>query len=93
MVPSQLQCLFAAAKQIMDRHTPLIEQEALATMLETGAYNRHVKRVRRATASGGKTCSTLCAADLAIYSNRRRQPPSFHVVVWFRDLPKRPKQR
>ncbi|MBT1517564.1 PLP-dependent aminotransferase family protein [Bradyrhizobium sp. SRL28] len=33
VVPSELQPLFAAAKQIMDRHTPLIEQEALATML------------------------------------------------------------
>ena len=44
VVPQGLRSLFAAAKQIMDRHTPLIEQEALATMLEGGAYDSHVRR-------------------------------------------------
>lgn len=50
VVPQALRSLFAAAKQIMDRHTPLIEQEALAAMLESGAYDSHVRRVRRRNA-------------------------------------------
>ncbi|OCK53902.1 PLP-dependent aminotransferase family protein [Bradyrhizobium sp. LMTR 3] len=87
VVPSQLQSLFAAAKQIMDRHTPLIEQEALATMLETGAYDRHVKRVRR---RNGERRQILLDALRRRFSDRIQidgAAAGLHVVVWFRDLP------
>ncbi|WP_108523291.1 PLP-dependent aminotransferase family protein [Bradyrhizobium algeriense] len=87
VVPSELQPLFAAAKQIMDRHTPLIEQEALATMLETGAYDRHVKRVRR---RNGECRQILLDALRRRFGDRIQidgAAAGLHVVVWFRDLP------
>nr|WP_083219505.1 PLP-dependent aminotransferase family protein [Bradyrhizobium icense] len=87
VVPSELQSLFAAAKQIMDRHTPLVEQEALATMLETGAYDRHVKRVRR---RNGERRQILLDALLRRFGDRIQidgAAAGLHVVVWFRDLP------
>ena len=30
-----------------DRHAPVLEQRALATLIDNGAYERHVRRVRR----------------------------------------------
>ncbi|WP_448952431.1 MocR-like pyridoxine biosynthesis transcription factor PdxR [Labrys neptuniae] len=39
--------VFTRAKQIMDRHSPALEQDALATLLESGAYERHIRRIRR----------------------------------------------
>lgn len=46
-VPPELQDVFAAAKQLLDRHSPVAEQEALALLIESGAYESHVRRVRR----------------------------------------------
>ena len=38
---------FAAAKLMMDRHTSLLEQMALADFIEAGLLERHVRRMRR----------------------------------------------
>jgi len=88
VVPPELQSLFAAAKQIMDRHTPLVEQEALATMLETGAYDSHVRRVRR---RNGERRQTLLDALRRRFGDRIQiegAAAGLHLVVWFSDLPK-----
>ncbi|MFC4257293.1 aminotransferase class I/II-fold pyridoxal phosphate-dependent enzyme [Altererythrobacter xixiisoli] len=47
VVPVELADVFAKAKLLMDRHSPALEQEALATLIESGAYERHIRRVRR----------------------------------------------
>ncbi|MGY3608819.1 MULTISPECIES: aminotransferase class I/II-fold pyridoxal phosphate-dependent enzyme [unclassified Bradyrhizobium] len=86
LVPSEIQSLFATAKQIMDRHTPLVEQEALATMFETGAYDGHVNRVRR---RNGERRQILLDALRRRCGDRIQidgAAAGLHVVVWFRDL-------
>lgn len=87
VVPPELQSVFAAAKQIMDRHTPLAEQDALATMIETGVYDSHVRRVRR---RNGERRQALLDALHRRFGDRIRidgAAAGLHVVVWFRDLP------
>lgn len=87
VVPPELQSVFAATKQIMDRHTSLVEQEALATMLETGAYDSHVRRVRR---RNGERRQTLLDALRRRFGDRIQidgAAAGLHVVVWFSDLP------
>lgn len=87
VAPSGLRSVFGAAKQIMDRHTPLAEQDALATMLESGAYDSHVRRVRR---RNGERRQTLLDALHRRFGERIRiegAAAGLHVVVWFRDLP------
>jgi GntR family transcriptional regulator/MocR family aminotransferase len=87
VVPPELQSVFAATKQIMDRHTPLVEQEGLATMLETGAYDSHVRRVRR---RNGERRQTLLDALRRRFGDRIQidgAAAGLHVVVWFSDLP------
>jgi GntR family transcriptional regulator/MocR family aminotransferase len=73
----------------MDRHTPLIEQEALATMLESGAYDSHVRRVRRRNAERQQA---LLDALRHRFGDRIRiegAAAGLHVVAWFDDLPQK----
>lgn len=89
VVPAGLRSLFAAAKQIMDRHTPLVEQDALAAMLESGAYDRHVRRVRRRNAERQQA---LLDALHRRFGDRVRiegTAAGLHVVAWFDDLPQK----
>ncbi|MET4228983.1 GntR family transcriptional regulator/MocR family aminotransferase [Bradyrhizobium sp. LA6.10] len=89
VVPAGLRSLFAAAKQIMDRHTPLIEQHALASMLESGAYDSHVRRVRRRNAERQQA---LLAALRRRFGDRVRiegTAAGLHVVAWLDDLPQK----
>ncbi|MBR1176938.1 PLP-dependent aminotransferase family protein [Bradyrhizobium sp. KB893862 SZCCT0404] len=87
VVPAGLRPLFAAAKQVMDRHTPLVEQEALAAMLESGAYDSHVRRVRRRNAERQQA---LLGALRRRFGDRVRiegTAAGLHVVAWFDHLP------
>lgn len=89
VVPQALRSVFAAAKQIMDRHTPLIEQEALAAMLESGAYDSHVRRVRRRNAERQQA---LLDALRRRFGDRIRiegAAAGLHVVAWFDGLPQK----
>ena len=47
VVPHELVAAFATAKWMADRHTPLVEQAALADFLVDGHFERHVRRMRR----------------------------------------------
>ncbi|OAF20015.1 PLP-dependent aminotransferase family protein [Bradyrhizobium neotropicale] len=87
VVPSGLRSLFGAAKQVMDRHTPLVEQDALAAMLESGAYDGHVRRVRRRNAERQQA---LLDALHRRFRGRVRidgAAAGLHVVAWFDDVP------
>ncbi len=87
VVPPELRSAFAAAKQITDRHAPLLEQEALAMMLESGAYDSHVNRARR---QNSERRQALLDALQRRFGDRIRidgAAAGLHVVVWFRDLP------
>jgi GntR family transcriptional regulator/MocR family aminotransferase len=47
VVPAALVGPFTTAKWMADRHTPLVEQAALADFLREGHLERHVRRMRR----------------------------------------------
>lgn len=47
VVPPELIAPFTAAKWMTDRHTPVLEQAALADFMEAGHLDRHVRRMRR----------------------------------------------
>lgn len=50
VAPHPLVPAFLAAKRIADRHTAVLEQETLAEFIASGAYERHLRRTRRAHA-------------------------------------------
>lgn len=47
VLPPELVPVFRQAKRLTDRHAPVLEQRALAYLIDIGAYERHVRRVRR----------------------------------------------
>jgi GntR family transcriptional regulator/MocR family aminotransferase len=47
VLPHRIVNAFRHAKRLTDRHAPLLEQRTLASMIECGAYERHVRRMRR----------------------------------------------
>ncbi|MCH4560555.1 GntR family transcriptional regulator/MocR family aminotransferase [Mesorhizobium sp. USDA 4775] len=86
VVPSELQDVFATAKQLLDRHSPVAEQEALASLIESGGYESHVRRVRRLNS---ERRGTLLAALRRAFADRiviEGADAGLHVVVWFKDL-------
>ncbi|WP_173517072.1 MocR-like pyridoxine biosynthesis transcription factor PdxR [Ensifer sesbaniae] len=83
VVPPPLRAVFAAAKQLVDRHSPVLEQEALSAMIASGAYERHIRRSRR---SNGRRREALLAALKAELGDRvavAGADAGLHVVVWF----------
>jgi GntR family transcriptional regulator/MocR family aminotransferase len=82
VVPATLSDAFARAKRLTDRHTPGLEQEALADLIGSGAYERHVRRVRR---RNGERRAALLAALTAILGEAVTvvgADAGLHVVVW-----------
>lgn len=47
VLPTELQEPFRKAKRLTDRHAPVLEQRTMAALIESGAYERHVRRMRR----------------------------------------------
>lgn len=47
VLPRELVPVFREAKRLADRHSPLLEQNVLASLIENGIYERHVRRMRR----------------------------------------------
>lgn len=88
VVPPELQEVFATAKQFADRHSPVAEQEALASLIESGGYESHVRRVRRLN---GERRETLLGALRLSFGDRiavQGAEAGLHVVVWFDELPR-----
>lgn len=88
VVPAALSAAFAAAKRLTDRHTPGLEQEALAALIESGAYERHVRRARR---RNGERRAALLAALTAVLGDAATvvgADAGLHVVVWLNRVPR-----
>jgi GntR family transcriptional regulator/MocR family aminotransferase len=47
IVPEALRIPITNAKRLADRHAPILEQEALADFITSGAYEHHVRSARR----------------------------------------------
>jgi GntR family transcriptional regulator/MocR family aminotransferase len=87
VVPKQLQEVFATAKQLIDRHTPMTEQEALASLIESGAYESHVRRIRRLNRERREAFLTALQSTLGERIAIEGADAGLHVVVWFNELP------
>ncbi|MBM2712896.1 PLP-dependent aminotransferase family protein [Mesorhizobium caraganae] len=88
VVPPQLQDVFATAKQLVDRHTPLSEQEALATMLESGIYESHVRKIRRRNNERRETLLNALHYKFGDGIDVVGADAGLHIVAWLRELPR-----
>ncbi|QPB24621.1 PLP-dependent aminotransferase family protein [Rhizobium sp. 007] len=88
VVPPELQDVFATAKQLFDRHSPVTEQEALASLIESGSYESHVRRVRRLNRDRRETLLNALQRAFGERISVEGADAGLHVVVWFNELPK-----
>lgn len=88
VVPAHLAAVFSAAKRLTDRHTSTLTQSALADMLDSGAYERHVRRVRR---SNSERRSVLLAAVRDFFGDDvtiSGADAGLNVVLWLHKMPR-----
>jgi GntR family transcriptional regulator/MocR family aminotransferase len=88
VVPAALSAPFAKAKRLTDRHAPSLEQEALAELVESGAYERHVRRVRRRNSERRAALLTALSATLGDAMRVVGVEAGLHVVVWLNGVPR-----
>ena len=88
VVPVALASVFAKAKRLSDRHTPILEQEALGALIESGAYERHVRRVRRRNAERRAALLTAFASNLPGAVTLTGTEAGLHIVAWLNGIPR-----
>lgn len=87
VVPETLERAFTAAKIVADRHTSLNDQEALGEFIESGAYERHIRRQRRKNHHRLEVLTEALHAKFGSRINIAGAKAGLHVVVWIKDLP------
>ncbi|MFD1625663.1 PLP-dependent aminotransferase family protein [Azospirillum griseum] len=87
VVPPGLERPFAEAKRLTDRHAPLLEQEAVADLMISGAYDRHVRSVRRRNAERRAALLAALATELGDSALVAGTEAGLHVVLWLPGIP------
>lgn len=83
VLPGKLVDPFVRCKQITDRHSSSFEQEALAAMIESGAYESHVRKMRRLNAERRAVFLKAMADAFGGEVDIVGTSAGLHVVVWF----------
>lgn len=88
VVPRALSTAFAKTKLLADRHASGLEQEALAELIGSGAYERHVRRVRRRNSDRRDALLVALADTLGEAITVTGADAGLHVVVWLNRVPR-----
>lgn len=87
VLPPALVPVFRQAKWLSDRHAPVLEQRALAALIDSGAYERHVRRVRRENERRRSALLDAVARHLPPDAKVSGTAAGLHVVLWLPGLP------
>lgn len=87
VVPPDLCRAFTEAKRLTDRHTPLLEQEALAEFISSGGYERHVRSIRRRNAERRAALLQALAVECGPRLTVTGADTGLHVVAWLNGVP------
>ena len=83
VLPAGLVGAFSAAKWLCDRHTASLEQEALADLILSGLYERHLRRVRRRNDTARAALLDAVHEYLGDRVTVTGDGAGAHVVLWF----------
>ncbi|MCV9999306.1 PLP-dependent aminotransferase family protein [Pararhizobium sp. YC-54] len=89
VLPEALVEPFVRCKQITDRHGATFEQEALASLIETGAYERHVRKMRRLNSVRRTAFLDAMQQTFSDKVEIVGTSAGLHVVVWFNSIGRR----
>ncbi|PZR94347.1 MAG: PLP-dependent aminotransferase family protein [Stutzerimonas stutzeri] len=87
VLPPALREVFARAKRMVDRHTPELEQAALSELIESGAYERHVRRIRRRNGERRAALLKVLRERLGERVTIAGTDAGLHVLAWINGLP------
>ncbi|AZO24941.1 PLP-dependent aminotransferase family protein [Mesorhizobium sp. M1E.F.Ca.ET.045.02.1.1] len=86
VVPASLRRAFSEAKRLTDRHAPLLEQDALADLLTRGAYERHVRSIRRKNTERRQVLLQALTDHLGTSVSVAGAETGLHVVAWMNGI-------
>ncbi|WP_454712069.1 MocR-like pyridoxine biosynthesis transcription factor PdxR [Cupriavidus nantongensis] len=86
VLPPQLVPVFRQAKRLADRHAPVLEQRVLAALIDSGAYERHVRRMRRENERRRAALLDGIARHLPDDAEVSGTAAGLHVVLWLPSL-------
>lgn len=82
VLPVGMVSAFSAAKWLCDRHTGTLEQEALADLITSGLYERHLRRVLRHGVTARTTLLQAVAEHLGNRVTLTGHGAAAHIVLW-----------
>ena len=82
VLPPELVPVFRQAKRLADRHAPVLEQRVLASLIDSGAYERHVRRMRRENERRRTALLEAIARHLPSDVRVSGTAAGLHVVLW-----------
>ena len=82
VVPTGLCRAFSEAKRLTDRHAPMLEQDVLGELLASGAYERHVRSIRRKNAERRQVLLQALTDHLGSRVTIAGADTGLHVVAW-----------
>lgn len=86
VLPEPLFEPFSKAKWLADRHTPTLEQEALADFIEEGHFERHLRRTRTKNAARREALLESLDEHLGDRVKVQGENAGIHVIAWLRDV-------
>jgi len=85
IVPPSLVDVFARAKWLTDRHTPLLEQAVLTDFLSEGHLDRHIRRMRRHYGRRREVLAEALDRHFGAGAQTTGDPAGMHMLVRFDD--------
>ncbi len=82
VVPQMLIDVFFTVQRLCECNTPTVEQEALAEIISSGLYERHLRRVRRRNAASRTALLEAVAAYLGERVAVTGEGAGAHFVLW-----------
>ncbi|CAN7772994.1 PLP-dependent aminotransferase family protein [Variovorax sp. LjRoot84] len=82
VLPPELVPVFRQAKRLADRHAPVLEQRVLASLIDSGVYERHVRRTRREHERRRAALLDAIARHLPGDAGVTGTAAGLHVVLW-----------
>lgn len=82
VVPENLVDVFAAARALLDSHSPSIDQAVLTDFIEEGHFARHVRRMRLLYAERQAALVEAAKKDLAGLLDVSADEAGMHLIGW-----------
>jgi GntR family transcriptional regulator/MocR family aminotransferase len=82
VVPKSLTDIFVAARALLDRHSPSIDQAILADFIEEGHFARHVRRMRSLYAARQELLIAAAQTELDGLLEMKPAAAGMHIIGW-----------